>query len=225
MLARRVAVLVGALSVVAATLLAPGAGAATDAEIKAKMLSETEIPAVFGSAKDYDFTAKRLGKTIGICGAPDGTTLVSVPAPSRQYLVDIETTSKKRYADVMERVYQFPTGAAASAAFQTLYAGLGTCDGTRSAANGPTGSITDTTVTGSPPGGAYENFYVQVSARFNDTDKRYRSRTALLAVYTQAGDAIIETVAYINPAASITAKQRNALLRLSQELSAKWAPQ
>ena len=92
----------------------------------------------------------------------------------------------------------------------------------RTAANGPTGSIKDITSTGSPAGGEYEVFFVQVNARFNDTDKRYRDRTSVLGVYTQAGDAIIETFAYVNPATRISVKQRNALLDLGQQLSAKW---
>lgn len=225
MIARRVAMISGAVAIGMASLLAPAAHAAPDSAIKAKMLNETEVPSVFGTAKDYSFTAKRLGKAIGICGTPDGDTLVSVPAPTRQYLVDIETTNKKRYTDVMERVYQFPTAAAADASFQTLFAGRATCEGTRTVPNGGTGSITDTTVVGSPPGGEYPVFYVQVAAKFDDTDKRYRDRTALLAVYTQAGDAIIETFAYVNPASTITAKQRNALLDLAEQLSAKWVGQ
>lgn len=218
---RRLA-LMSVVLLAAAAAMAPGASAQNDASVKAKMLNEMEVPAAFGTAKNYDFTSKRLGKSIGICGTPAGDTLVSVPAPTRQYLVDIETTNKKRYTEVMERVYQFPTPALAASAFQTLSAGLATCDGVRTVANGPTGSITDTTVTGSPAGGEYDVFFVQVAGRFNDSDPNYRSRTATLAVYTQAGDAVVETFAYINPAASMTPKQRNSLLQLAQDLSAKW---
>lgn len=218
----RVSVSFAALAIACGALVAPSASAATNSEIKAKMLNETEVPAVFGTAKNYDFNSQVLGKSIGICGTPDGKTLVSVPAPSSQYVVDIETSKKKVYSEVMERVYQFPTADAAQASFQTLFSGLNTCDGVRTAANGPTGSIRTSTTTGSPAGGDYEVYFVQVNARFNDTDEQYRDRTSTLAVYTQAGDAIVETFAYVNPAAKISIKQRNALLDLGQRLSAKW---
>jgi hypothetical protein len=221
MLQRVAAGIVGGV-LMSAVLVAPAASAVTDSEAKANMLNETEVPAIFGKAKDYDFNSKVIGKSIGICGTPEGKTLVSVPAPSSQFVVDIETRNKKTYTDVMERVYQFPTAAAAQASFQTLATGLSTCNGVRTAANGPTGSIKDITSTGSPAGGEYEVFFVQVNARFNDTDKRYRDRTSVLGVYTQAGDAIIETFAYVNPATRISVKQRNALLDLGQQLSAKW---
>ena len=219
---RRVSVGMLGVAFACAALFAPSAGAATDAEVKSKMLNETEVPAVFGKAKNYDFSSQVLGKAIGICGTPEGKTLVSVPAPSSQFVVDIETTKKKTYSEVMERVYQFPTADAAQASFQKLFNGLGSCDGVRTAANGPTGSIRTSTITGSPAGGEYEVFFVQVNARFNDTDKQYRDRTSTLAVYTQAGDAIVETFAYVNPSTKISVKQRNALLDLGQQLSSKW---
>jgi len=219
---RSVSVGFAVLAFACGALVAPSASAATNAEVKAKMLNETEVPAVFGKAKSYDFNSQVLGKSIGICGTPDGKTLVSVPAPSSQYVVDIETSKKNTYSEVMERVYQFPTADAAQASFQKLFSDLGTCDGVRTAANGPTGSIRTTTTTGSPAGGEYEVFFVQVNARFNDTDKRYRDRTSVLGVYTQAGDAIVETFAYVNPSAKISIKQRNVLLDLGQQLSAKW---
>ena len=94
MLQRVAAGIVGGV-LMSAVLVAPAASAVTDSEAKANMLNETEVPAIFGKAKDYDFNSKVIGKSIGICGTPEGKTLVSVPAPSSQFVVDIETRTKR----------------------------------------------------------------------------------------------------------------------------------
>lgn len=47
--------------------------------------------------------------------------------------------------------------------------------------------------------------------------------TIVRAMYVQAGDAIIETVAYINGRSSLTATQQTALADLAEVLAGRWA--
>ena len=186
-----------------------------------KMLTEKDVPASFGKPQSRDFDAKIVGKTIGICGTAQGQTLVSVPAPPTQFLVDVETKNKKTYTEVMERVYQFDSADKAKAAFDQLNGQRSTCDGTTTMTS-QTPSITQTNATGTYDQ-AGNNFWVSSSGNWSGGDLKKPSRTALLAIYVLSGDAIVETVAYINGRAQFTTKQTNDLIALAQELGDRWS--
>jgi hypothetical protein len=204
-----------------AALLAAGSAspiAANNAAVDRAMLTMKEVPASFGKATSRDFDAKIIGKTIGICDNAAGRTLVSVPAPPTQYLVDIETKNKKTYTEIFERVYQFGTEAKAQAAFTELSSKLTECNGTTSLTNQQP-SLKQTVTTGTYPGGEFQDFWVNVSGTWSGGELKKPSRTVVNAVYTQAGNAIIETVAYINGRGKLTAKQRTDLADLAENLS------
>lgn len=186
------------------------------------MMTEKDVPASFGTPKSRDFDAKPIGKTIGICDNASGVTLVSVPAPAKQYVVDIETTNKKIYTEVFERVYQFPTADAAQAAFTTLFNRMGSCDGS-SRLKQPGASLRQTVTTGSYPGGEYADFWVNVTGTWSGSYLKKPTKTALRAMYVQAGDAIVETVAYLNGRASLTEQQITDLADLGEEMGSRWA--
>ena len=186
-----------------------------------KMLTEKDVPASFGKPQSRDFDAKIVGKTIGICGTAQGQTLVSVPAPPTQFLVDVETKNKKTYTEVMERVYQFDSADKAKAAFDQLKSQLSTCDGTTTMTS-QTPSITQTNTTGTYDQ-AGDNFWVSSSGTWSGGDLKKPARTALLAIYVVSGDAIVETVAYINGRGKLATKQTNDLVALAQELGDRWS--
>lgn len=186
-----------------------------------KMLTERDVPASFGKPQSRDFDAKIVGKTIGICGTAQGQTLVSVPAPPTQFLVDVETKNKKTYTEVMARVYQFDSADKAKGAFDQLKSQLSTCDGTTSMTS-QTPSITQTNATGTYDQTG-DNFWVSSSGTWSGGELKKPSRTALLAIYVLSGDAIVETVAYTNGRAKLTTKQTNDLIALAQELGDRWS--
>ncbi len=188
----------------------------------ARMMTEKDVPASFGTPKSRDFDAKTIGKTIGICDNASGVTLVSVPAPAKQYLVDIETTNKKTYTEVFERVYQFPSADAAQKAFTSLFDRMGSCDGT-SRLKQPGASLRQKVTTGSYPGGEYADFWVNVSGTWTGSDLKKPGLTIVRAMYVQAGDAIVETVAYINGRGALTDQQVTDLADLGETLGARWA--
>lgn len=211
-----------AIALAAATTSLAAPAFASDASADARMITVKDVPASFGKAKTRDFDAKLVGKVIGICDNASGTTLVSVPAPAKQYFVDIETATKN-YTDVMERVYAFPTPQAATDAFNTLFKDLSTCDGTSTLQQGGP-DLTQTVTTGSYPGGEYADFWVNVKGTWTGGQEcKKPCRTVVQAVYVQAGDAIVETVAYINGKGQLTGKQTNDLADLAEELGARWA--
>lgn len=189
---------------------------------ESRMMTQKDVPASLGTPTSFDFDTKIIGKTIGICDNASGQTLVSVPAPKKQYLVDIETKNKKTYTEVFERVYQFPDAKKAEAAFTNLFNQRDTCNGTTSMTqDGP--SLQQTVTTGSYPGGEYADFWVNVSGTWSGDDLQKPTRTVVNAVYVQAGNAIIETGVYINGRSSLTAPQRNQVADLAMELGARWA--
>lgn len=187
------------------------------------MLTEKDVPASFGTPKSRDFDAKTVDTTIGICSSADGTTRVSVPAPPTQYIVDIETANKKTYTEVMERVYQFATPKDATDAFNSLFTNLSKCDGTTTLTqSGP--DLTQTVTTGSYPGGEYADFWVNVQGTWRGAPEcKKPCRTVVQALYVQAGNAIVETSAYINGKGQLTGQQRNQLADLAEVLGARWA--
>jgi len=213
------ALAVAATGLMAATLASPVLAAENPAE--SRMLTKTDVPSSLGKPTSTDFDAKVIDKVIGICDNATGTTLVSVPAPALQFLVDIETKNKKTYTEVMERVYQFATPAAATAAFAELSDKLSTCNGTTTMTSS-TPNLTQTVTTGSYPGGEFEDFWINVKGTWTGGELKKPSRTALRAIYVQAGDAIVETVAYINGKGQLTGRQGNDLADLAETLGSRW---
>ena len=195
---------------------------ANNADAERRMMTQKDVPASFGKPTSFDFDAKVIDKKIGICDNAQGQTLVSVPAPPRQYLVDIETKNKKTYTEVFERVWQFSSPQRAQTAFTQLSSNLATCNGTTTMEqDGP--GLSQTVTTGSEPGGANQSFWINVAGTWSGGDLPSPSRTVVYAVYVQAGNAIVETVAYINGRAQLTPKQRGDLSRLAQRNGTRWA--
>lgn len=187
-----------------------------------RMMTEKDVPASFGTPTSRDFDAKIIGKSIGICDNASGQTLASVPAPGKQYLVDIETKNKRTYTDVMERVYQFESEQKAQDAFAKLSAQTSNCNGTTTLRQGGP-NLKQTVTTGSYPGGEYQDFWVNVSGTWRGGGLTKPDTTIVRAMYVQAGDAIIETVAYINGRSSLTATQQTDLADLAEVLAGRWA--
>lgn len=202
------------------TATASPALAADSAETR--MMTEADVPASFGTPRSMDFDAKSLDKQIGICDNASGSTLASVPAPPRQYLVDIETTYKRTYTDVMERVYQFESEQKAQDAYARLSAQAGNCNGTTTMKQGGP-NLKQTVTTGSYPGGQYQDFWVNVSGTWTGGGLKKPSRDVVRAMYVQAGDAIVETVAYINGRGALTGTQVTDLADLAEVLAGRWA--
>jgi hypothetical protein len=186
-----------------------------------RMLTKQDVPASFGTPTSYDFDAKIIGKAIGICDNASGQTLVSVAAPPKQFLVDIETKNKRTYTDVMERVYQFESEAKAQDAFTELSGKMSACDGTSTLKQGGP-NLKQTVTTGSYPGGQYQDFWVNVSGTWTGGDLKKPSQTVLRAMYVQAGNALIETVAYVNGRSALTSQQIDDLADLAEVLAGRW---
>ncbi len=188
---------------------------------EARMMTEKDVPASFGTPTSRDFDEKIIGKRIGICDNASGQTLVSVTAPPKQYLVDIETKNKRTYTDVMERVYRFESAQAAQDAYAQLSGQASTCNGTTTLKQGGP-NLKQTVTTGSYPGGQYQDFWVDVAGTWTGGGLKKPSTTVVRAIYVQAGDAIIETVAYINGRGSLTATQQSDLADLAEVLAGRW---
>jgi hypothetical protein len=186
------------------------------------MITKKDVPTSVGTETSRDFTDQVIGKTIGICDNASGQTLVSVPAPTKQYVVGIETKNKKTYARISERVYQFETPEQATDSFNELLTSLATCNGTSTMEQG-TPDLTQTVTTGSYPGGEYADFWVNVRGTWTGGKECAKPcRFALQAVYVQAGNSITETVAYINGKGRLTSKQSNDLADLAETLAGRW---
>lgn len=204
------------------------AGAATPAlaahtNMDQKMIMEKDIPASFGTPTSRDFTDQVIGKVIGICSDASGQTLVSVPAPVKQYVVDIETKNKKTYTSISQRVYKFDTKQQATDAFDDLFNNLARCNGTTTMQQG-TPDLTQTVTTGSYPGGELADFWVNVAGTWTGGQEcKKPCRTTLQAVYVPADDTITETVAYVNGKGRLTPKQRNDLADLAMTLAERWS--
>ena len=188
------------------------------------MMTEKDVPASFGTPKSRDFDAKPIDTSIGICGNASGKTLVSVPAPANQYLVDIETTFKKTYTEVMERVYKFDSADKAQSAFTQLFNKLSDCNGKSTLKQGGP-DVTQRVTTGGYPGGEYADFWVNVSSTWRGGELKRPANTVVRAMYVQAGDAIVETVAYINGRPALNATQINDLADLAEEMGLRWTGQ
>lgn len=208
------------VALLAASAATPALADHTNAD--QKMITKKDVPTSFGTETSRDFTDQVIDKTIGICDNASGETLVSTPAPIQQYVVDIETKNKKTYTSISERVYQFETPEQATASFNELVTNLATCNGTSTMEQG-TPDLTQTVTTGSYPGGEYPDFWVNVQGTWTGGKECTKPcRTALQAVYVQAGKSIIETVAYINGKGRLTGKQSSDLADLAEVLADRW---
>lgn len=205
----------------AALMGATAAPALAAGTAEARMMTEKDVPASFGTPTSRDFDEKIVGKRIGICDNASGQTLVSVAAPPKQYLVDIETKNKRTYTDVMERVYKFDSEKSAQDAYTQLSGQTSTCNGTTTLKQGGP-NLRQTVTTGSYPGGEYQDFWVNVSGTWTGGGLKKPTTTVVRAMYVQAGDAIIETVAYINGRGSLTATQQSDLADLAEVLAGRW---
>jgi hypothetical protein len=212
---------IAASAIVGLLTVSAGSAVATERSPERRMMTKADVPSSFGTPTSVDFDEKIIGKRIGICDNASGETLVSVPAPAKQYLVDIETKQAKTYTEVMERVYQFPSSQRARDAFNTLFNDLQSCNGTSKLTNQQP-SVRQTVTTGSYPGGEYPDFWVNVVGTWTGGELKRPSRTVLQAVYVQAGNAIVETVAYVNGRSQLTKKQRDDLADLAMRLGQRW---
>ena len=215
---RTSAITLASAGLLAATVLPASANPAAEQA----MLTQKDVPSSFGSPKSFDFDAKIIGKTIGICDTAEGQTLVSVPAPATQYLVDIETKNKKTYTEIFERVYKFDSAAGAQSAFTQLKGQLATCNGTTSLTS-QTPALSQTTTTGTYP--QLDNvFWVNNSGTWTGGELKKPSRTVIRANYALVDDAIVEVAAYINGRGKLTAAQTRGLNAMSQAAFCRWAP-
>lgn len=220
---KRTALLATSAAFAAASVLAPAAMAAPS--VASKMLSKKEVPSVFGKAKNYDFNSASPDKSIWLCSNAAGVTLYSQPAPKNQPVVDIETKNGNAYTSVTEHVYEYASAKDALAAYNSLYAGSKKCDGSTTAQNGTdtTSKITETWTTGSNPGAIYQNFYVMDQSNFESSIPRYNDKTSAFTLYSQTGNVIIATTAYVNPQEKFTPAEITAVSQLGINLTAKWA--
>jgi len=222
MAGKKTALIAASAALGISALLAPTAMAANSTA--AKMLTKSEVPSVFGKAKNYDFNTTNPDKKIVPCSDFSGKALYSQRAPLTQPAVDIETKNGNAYTSVSERVFQYSSAKAAAAAYTTLFNGSKACAGTTSGQNGTDASskISETYVVGSQPGAEFQNFYVSNQSVFTNPDPKYSGKTSSFTLYSQAGNAVIATTAYVNPQDKFTPAEITAVSDLGVNLSAKW---
>jgi hypothetical protein len=75
---------------------------------------------------------------------------------------------------------------------------------------------------GSQPGAEFQNFYVSNQSVFSNPDPKYSAKTSSFTLYSQAGNAVIATTAYVNPQDKFTPAEITAVSDLGVNLSAKW---
>jgi hypothetical protein len=220
------------LAVVVGSLVIAGGASSAQADTatpKARMMTKAQVPASFGVAKNWSYSKKPgdAVKTITLCSDAEGTSMFAIPAPKTQYFAESEVTPKKRneYVSVNERVYRYPSAADAAAAYLQLSQGVTTCTGTKATAAGTDPHVSDVLANGSSPGGQYQNFWVTDSTTYTSKDPQHNGRTITMAVYSQAGNAIIQTGGYINGRPKLTTGQADDLQTLAMTLSSQWSPQ
>lgn len=217
--------------VIGSVVLAHGAVAAQadTSTPKSRMMTKAQVPTSFGIAKNWSYTKKPsdAAKTITLCSDPEGTSMFAIPAPRTQYFAESEVTAarKQDYVSVSERVYRYPSAAEATAAYAQLVQGAATCTGTKATAAGSDPRVTDVFANGSSPGGQYQNLWVSDATTFTSKDPQHNGRTITMTVYSQAGNAIIQTAGYINGRPRLTSGQADDLQTLAMTLSAQWSPQ
>lgn len=190
-----------------------------------RMLSKADVPAIFGTPKNYEFTNKitKLDKVIPLCFGTGGKALYSQPASKVQYAADSETKNGKTYTDVSERVYQYGSVGEAAAAFDSLSTGVAACTGTFTDANQDTKYV-DTYQNGTFTGTSYKNFWVEDNGSGGVVgDKTRQGNTTTFNVYSLSGNAVIKTFVYINGQDKFPPAEISAMQDLSMKLSKKWA--
>lgn len=196
---------------------------------KARVLATADIPASFGQAQGFEFSKKPkdFTKTITLCTDSKGDPLASIAASTPQYFAQSQMKPKQKnvFTNVFERVYVYPSAQEATAAYAQLAQEVTKCAGTVAGPADEDPSVVDTYANGSSPGGQYQNFWVQDSTTFTSRDPLLAGKTVTFTVYSQAGDAVIQTEVYVDGRARVTAAQKNDLQQLSMTLSSKWAPQ
>jgi len=220
------------LSVVLGSVLVVGAAAVSNADTstpRSRMMTKAQVPASFGVAKNYSYSKKPSDafKTIALCSDAEGESMFAIPAPKSQYFAESEVAGKRKneYVSVSERVYRYPSAAEAATAYTQLSQGAATCSGTQATAPGSDPRVLDTFANGSSPGGAYQNFWVSDATTYSSRDPQHNGRTITMTVYSQAGNAIIQTGGYINGRLRMTTAQANDLQTLAMTVSSQWSPQ
>lgn len=195
---------------------------------KARVLAVADIPASFGQSQGFEFSKKPadFAKAVTLCTNSKGDPLASIPASTPQYFAQGQMKPKKKvFTNVSERVYVYPSAEAATAAYTQLSQEVAKCTGTVAGPVDEDPAVVDTYANGSSPGGQFQNFWVQDSTVFTSRNPLNAGKTAAFTVYSQAGDAVIQTEVYVDGRSRVTAAQKNDLQQLSMTLSSKWAPQ
>ncbi|MDO9486440.1 MAG: hypothetical protein Q7K25_10320 [Actinomycetota bacterium] len=196
---------------------------------KARSLAVSDIPASFGQSQDFVFSKKPkdYATTITLCSDSKGDPMVSIPASTPQYFAQSIMKPKKKnvFTNVSERIYVYSSPEAAAAAYLQLSQEVVKCTGTIPGPAGEDPKVTDTYAHGSSPGGQYQNFWVQDSTVFESKNPLNAGKTVTLSVYSQAGDAVIQTEVYIDGRPRVPPKQKSDIQGLALTLSSKWAPQ
>jgi hypothetical protein len=211
------------IAVAASVLVLTTGNALADTSISPqRAMTRADVPKSLGTTKNYDFNNKSIDKSLDICWDSAGP-IASVPAPARQAHVNIETVSKQ-YTSVAEVIFQFASLDDATAAFATLKAASAKCTGstTSKSSSSPTDPETITSVL--THGAVGQGFFIQDSSTWNapKASEAYGSKTVVFTVYSQPGDAIIETQFYVNGAAAVTSAQRAGVVNLAQTNAMHW---
>ena len=220
-----------ALAGTAVTLVASVvvAGAAWAAPAKPRMLKPAQVPVVFGSAATHTFSKKPSSyvATIDLCTDAKGEPMAGAPAPTPQYAsaVTMKPLKKDAFITVTERVFVYPSAEAAAAAHTTLSQAAGACAGSTSTPAGEDPKVTDAYANGSVVGAPHPAFWIQDKTRFDSKDALQDGSTLAYTVWSQAGDAVIQTEAYADGKQRMKPAETAAVQQLSQLLSAKWSPQ
>ncbi|MDO8731815.1 MAG: sensor domain-containing protein [Actinomycetota bacterium] len=196
---------------------------------KARVLSSADVPASFGQTFSFDFSKKPIDyvKNVTLCTDSKGGPLAFIPASTPQYSAKnvMKPQKKNVFTSVNERVFVYPSAEAAAAAYTQLAQEVLKCTGTMAGPVDEDPKVSDTYANGSSPGGQYQNFWVQDSTVFKSKDPLQDGKTVTFTVYSQAGDAVIQTDVYIDGRPRVKAAQKVDLQQLSMTLSSKWAPQ
>ncbi len=192
---------------------------------KARVLTSAEVPASFGTPYSSEFSRKPRdnAKLVMLCTDSKGGPLASLPAPTTQYSSKIVMKPKKKvFASVNERVFVYPSPEAALAAYTQLAQEVVKCTGTMAGPADEDPSVVDTYASAVTTDREYPSFWVQDSTIFTSLDPLRAGRTVTYAVYSQAGDAVIQTDTYVDGRARVTAAQKSDLQQLAMTLSSKW---
>jgi hypothetical protein len=197
---------------------------------KQRLMTKKDVPAVLGRTTSYGFTNRTVDRSLGICEDSNGK-VVAIVAPPRQASVDIEnkSTTAAPYSSESEVAYQFDGTPSATAAFADLKAAAAACPGVttgKEQSSTDTGvTVTTTLSTGTASAGAAgAAVWVQESVVYNAPkgSVEYGAKTVVYRVFSQPGDAILETQFYVNGASSISPAQVAAVQQLAAGNSMRW---